>query len=311
MARLYVGVTDYDWYEHLHSIDNIEEVNFWQPSGSRGFSVLGIGELFLFKLHAPRNAIVGGGFFARHTTLPVHLAWQFFGKSNGAVSEEQMIRRVLRYVPEVREASLVRRESHNVGCILLQQPFFFREDEWMPQPSDWAPNIVQGRSYDLGEVTGAGLLQAVSERLRGVAIRMAEEASGRYGSPSLVRHRLGQGSFRAAVTDAYSRQCAVTGDRVLYVLNAAHIRPYAMGGEHSVDNGLLLRSDLHTLFDRGYLTVTREHRLQVSRRLREEFSNGKEYYALDGRPLLVPQDAWDVPDGELLEWHRREVFDAA
>jgi len=68
----------------------------------------------------------------------------------------------------------------------------------------------------------------------------------------------------------------VTGERVLPVLEAAHIRPYFRRRlKHRVDNGLLLRSDLHTLFDRGYITVTKEYRVEVSNRLKSEFQNGK------------------------------------
>ncbi|MEV4473927.1 HNH endonuclease signature motif containing protein [Nonomuraea sp. NPDC049504] len=59
----------------------------------------------------------------------------------------------------------------------------------------------------------------------------------------------------AVVLHAYERRCAISGDRIRPVLQAAHIRPVAVGGEHRLDNGLLLRSDVHTLFDRGYLAV--------------------------------------------------------
>ena len=94
------------------------------------------------------------------------------------------------------------------------------------------------------------------------------------GSPeqheALFVCRLGQGAFRIVVTDTYDRRCALTGERTLPVLEAAHIKPYSSGGAHDITNGLLLRSDLHTLFDRGYLTVTPEYRLEVSRRIREE-----------------------------------------
>ena len=311
MARLFVAVTDYDWYRQLRQVPGLDEVNFWQPSGRRGFGAVGIGEMFLFKLHAPHNAIVGGGFFARHTTLPLHLAWEFFGLKNGADTEDEMMARVSRYVDSLKGASMLQQSTHSIGCVLLEQPFFFPEAAWIPQPADWARNIVQGRGYDLSEATGQSLLNAVQERLAGEPAALLDEATGRFGAPTLVRHRLGQGSFRAAVTDAYRRQCAVTGDRVLYVLDAAHIRPFAQGGEHSVNNGLLLRSDLHTLFDRGYLAVDPQHRVQVSRRLREEFDNGREYYALEGRSLLLPAARSDLPDSDLLAWHRREVFVAA
>jgi putative restriction endonuclease len=53
------------------------------PSGSRQFKLLEPGEPFLFKLHSPRNFIVGGGFFVRHTALPCSLAWSAFGVKNG------------------------------------------------------------------------------------------------------------------------------------------------------------------------------------------------------------------------------------
>jgi putative restriction endonuclease len=66
------------------------------------------------------------------------------------------------------------------------------------------------------------------------------------------------------------RRCAITGEKALPVLQAAHIRPVTKEGFHRVDNGLLLHSDLHALFDQGYLTVTPDHRVRVSRRLKAD-----------------------------------------
>lgn len=102
------------------------------------------------------------------------------------------------------------------------------------------------------------------------------------------------------VTDTYQRWCAVTSEKALPVLQAAHIRPYAEGGEHQMDNGLLLRSDLHILFDRGYITVTPEYRLEVSRRLRTDFDNGEEYLARHGQAIWVPGRAELRPNRETL-----------
>lgn len=83
---------------------------------------------------------------------------------------------------------------------------------------------------------------------------MNSSAEGmRYGAEYLMRARLGQGAFRVMVSDAYQRRCAVTGERTLPFLEAAHIRPYTEEGPRVISNGLLLRSDLHTLFDRGYM----------------------------------------------------------
>lgn len=132
----------------------------------------------------------------------------------------------------------------------------------------------------------------------------------RYGRP-VITPRLGQGAFRVTVTDAYGRACAVTTEHSLPALEAAHIKPFALNGPHATTNGLLLRSDLHRLFDRGYLTVTPDYKLNVSPRLRDHFSNGHSYYPLDGHDLRkLPTSAGDRPDPEFLRWHNENVFRA-
>ena len=110
------------------------------------------------------------------------------------------------------------------------------------------------------------------------------------------------------VTDAYARRCAITGERTLPVLEAAHIKPYVSGGPHQPENGLLLRSDLHRLFDQGYVTVD-AHALKVivSSRIREEFENGRDYYELQGRAIRLPRDAANLPSREYLAFHN-EMF---
>ena len=308
--KAYVGITDYDWYEFLASRPELEEVNFWQPGGSRLFRALEPGGLFLFKLHAPRRSVVGGGFFAHATKLPVSLAWEAFGEANGAQSLGGMRARIEQY----RRAPAQPHEDYTIGCILLEQPFFLPQGSWIPSPPDWHPNIVQGKAYELHEEPGRSLWHQVEEaiRVRGPEqpwpAEWREPDSGRYGEPTLVRPRLGQGSFRILVTDAYERRCAVTAERVLPVLEAAHIRAYARGGEHRVDNGLLLRSDLHTLFDRGYVTVTPELHLEVSRRIREDFENGRHYYALHGHKVRVPAQPDEQPAHGFLRWHNEQAF---
>ncbi len=123
-----------------------------------------------------------------------------------------------------------------------------------------------------------------------------------------VRQRLGQGAFRVLVTDVYERRCAVTGEKALPVLQAAHIRPVTREGPHRVDNGLLLRSDIHTLFDQGYVTVTPEHRVRVSQRLKADFDNGGPYYPLAGQRIWLPGRVDDYPSREFLEWHADMVY---
>ena len=102
------------------------------------------------------------------------------------------------------------------------------------------------------------------------------------------------------VTDIYGRRCAVTQERTLPALEAAHICPYGDGGAHVAQNGLLLRRDIHSLFDAGYVTITRDLKFEVSRRIREEFDNGKHYYTLHGFKIDAPSDVGNPPDPDAL-----------
>lgn len=310
--RFYVGVTDYDWFFIHASKHGVEEVNFWKPSESAAFKVLPVGGIFLFKLHSPRNFIVGGGFFTQFLQIPLSLAWEAFGESNGAQTLSEMRKRISKY----RRVPIPLTDDPTIGCVILAEPFFFSQPEWIPMPGDFKLNTVVGKTYDSEEGSGHRLWHAVNERL--VRIReqaptpgpaLAAAAAARYGNATLVMPRLGQGAFRVLVTDAYERRCAITNERTLPVLEAAHIRPYAQGGTHELSNGLLLRSDLHTLFDRGYMTVDpKEQRIVVSRRIREEFENGRDYYELHGRNLRLPTNPVAVPSRESLRFHAENVF---
>ncbi len=272
--RAYVAVTDPDWFRFLRALPGVDEVNFWQPGGERGFSALDVGQPFLFKLHYPEHFIVGGGFLRHTTILPCSLAWDAFGAKNGAPSFPEMRRRIERY----RRVPADPRAEYRIGCIILADPFFFEDRDWIRPPEDFARTIVQGKTYDLTTPVGQALWESVMAKLRARTFEVAEPAPAMFGTPILVRPRLGQGTFRVLVTDTYQRRCAVTGEKALPVLEAAHIKPVAAGGVHRVDNGLLLRSDVHTLFDRGYVTVTPDRRFLVSRRLRTDYDNGEHYY---------------------------------
>jgi len=94
--NLIIAVTDDDWFEMLRQPPGRAEVNFWAPSGV-GFQALEPGELFLFKLHSPRNYIVGGGIFAYANVMPCSLAWAAFGEANGAGSSQEMRTRIAKY----------------------------------------------------------------------------------------------------------------------------------------------------------------------------------------------------------------------
>ena len=69
-----------------------------------------------------------------------------------------------------------------------------------------------------------------------------------------------------------------------------------------------MRRDVHSLFDAGYVTVTKDHRFEVSRRIREEFENGRHYYALHGASITLPGKIDFQPDATALSWHNEHRY---
>jgi hypothetical protein len=77
-----------------------------------------------------------------------------------------------------------------------------------------------------------------------------------YTTQMSIRIRRGQNKYRKALLRIYENKCAVTGCTALPLLDAAHINPYAEGGEYETCNGIILRTDIHTLFDEGLLMIS-------------------------------------------------------
>ncbi len=220
------------------------------------------------------------------------------------------------YTRDSRKNSIQRvRQPGTDWRIIILEPVFFPPDMWIKQPSNWPVRTQSTKTYDLKHGEGRRVWEECLERAN--KLRMEKELtqagaiaepSPRYGEEQIVESRLGQGSFRLAVTDAYNRGCAFTGEHSLPALDAAHIKPYAKRGPHLVTNGLLLRADIHRLFEKGYVTVTTKMRIEISPRLREEYQNGRSYYPLHGRELQPPGKTSDYPGKSFLTWHNENVF---
>ena len=316
----YVAPTDPGWYNHLSRKRFWDEVNFWRPSAYYGFKGAP-GSPFLFKLKAPHNAIAGFGLVARFSRLPDWLAWESFGEANGAASLVEMEQRLteIRIRNQFRDAGPV----PQIGCILLSTAVFYPRELWIPQPTDWPVRNQREKRYDLTRGEGLRIWRECEQRVMALRaeigrtadaqsneLMVAEEAVKRFGKPQLVVPRLGQGAFRIAVTDAYGRACAVTGEHSLPALEAAHIKPYGQDGPHAIANGLLLRADLHRLFDQGYVTVTPKRRLEISPHLRIDYENGRSYYPHHGKEITPPDDPACQPGPEFLRWHNENVYRA-
>lgn len=111
-----------------------------------------------------------------------------------------------------------------------------------------------------------------------------------------------QAAFRLKVLDAYGGKCCVSGTAVARALQAAHIRPQLGGATNHVTNGVLLRADLHLLFDANLIGIDHDYRLVVSRQL-----SGTEYAKFAGQRISLPVEKDKQPSARALAWHKARI----
>ena len=121
----------------------------------------------------------------------------------------------------------------------------------------------------------------------------------------LVTKRRGQSQFRTMLLDAYGNRCAVTRANEPIVLEAAHIQPYSGPESNVAGNGLLLKSDIHKLFDNGKLVIQSDFTAMLAPSLQ----NGP-YAIHDGQRILIPERQAFRPNPSLLEEHMELAMNA-
>jgi putative restriction endonuclease len=124
---------------------------------------------------------------------------------------------------------------------------------------------------------------------------------GRQAVVDTIIKRRGHPGFRQALLDAYEYRCAITNFTAVDALEAAYIVPFRGKSTHHASNGLLLRADVHTLFDLGKIAIdTKTMSVVICDDLLET-----SYRILAGRPLRYPRDESQRPSPEALDLHRR------
>jgi putative restriction endonuclease len=321
--KFYVGNTDLSWFRYLRDLDPPpEDINFWKPSDAN-FKAVPFGAPFMLKLKSPVNKIAGVGFFAGYTRLPLSLAWETFGNRNGCETFDQLKKLITAYRASMGHKPVLDPE---IGCIALTSPIFFHESEYIDAPSNWANSIVSGKVYDDREPIGEGIWAQVAVRLNNRIPRQAMQDEATIASPMMTAEeepalwsgysgfaqtkiRIGQGAFRLMVTNAYDRRCAVTGEGLVTVLDAAHIQDFSQQGPNLESNGLLLRKDIHKLFDEGIMTITPSHHIEISNEIRHQYEHSSEYIKFHGQPLhQLPKALHHHPAKKYLSWHNENRF---
>jgi putative restriction endonuclease len=297
-----IANTDLDWFEVLSEEPPTPEINFWTPT-PWNISGLEQGDRFYFLLKAPYRKIGGYGHFRSYENMSAREAWNRFGKGNGVSNLAELIARTSKYASR-HSTTFVPTVNPEIGCIILDRPVFFDENEFF-RPEEYGksfPRQVVKLKYfdeDFDEVSVGEVELPVTSPKR---FEVVDDQDTDYKSRR-VRDRVGQAAFRQRVLAAYGYTCCVTRVNTVEALEAAHIQPYVNRESNHIQNGLALRADLHKPFDAGLITVDDDYHLVTSNRLQS-----KEYAAYHGRELTVPDEDSRKPSREALEVHRVIVF---
>ncbi|MEZ5880060.1 MAG: HNH endonuclease [Nitratireductor sp.] len=170
----------------------------------------------------------------------------------------------------------------------------------------WSPSdVTQLISYWLQGLPA----QAISKKLEGKSRNAVLSKAKRIGIYNTkVRSitapaRVGQAQFRREVLSAYANRCAVTGSEQIEILEAAHIVPHSVGKDNDLNNGICLRSDIHSLFDCGLLSISENYTILIAHSVTDEY-----YTGLADLPLSMPVSAYNKPNPTSIAWHRQNVF---
>lgn len=208
--------------------------------------------------------------------------YRFNDKSSGGyiIVVAQVNRVLVIYEPGTpsRRRFEVRRETFTIDV----QDLLTNLASWKPRDFDWSKSIAIAAIHEDDNTSPPDEVQQRA-----------------------IKIRRGQGKFRDSLLRAYRETCAISGCKIVELLEAAHIRPHAEKPNYALTNGLLLRADLHTLFDLGMLALNAELRVELAPHLLSS-----EYRKLEGKRLQHPLLSSEMPDREALE-RRYQDFSAA
>jgi putative restriction endonuclease len=167
--KLWLAVTQDQWFKFVASKNLGGEINFWKPS-CRRFLCLKAGEPFLFKMHDPDARIAGIAKFVRYEVMPTNEAWRIYGERNG-YRDEYEFRSAVSHLQENFGGG-----GSSVGCIILDSFLKFPAGASLnAYDFGWNKNIVVGRTYTDDE---EGLLSGIQQILPKGYLASAQAAAG-------------------------------------------------------------------------------------------------------------------------------------
>lgn len=253
---------------------------------------------------AEHTYIVGGGFYFRTSKFKPQEAWSLYGVRTGAISYETFLDEVKRHDGH---------EKSTLPCVILDSVFLFDDNVKFFLPDELRDNFQDRRCYHLSKEDPLALYLNKFVLLRRTSFlnKFGDSWQGVYKAASERNERAYLPAFNARVFAAYNNKCAITGTKATPVLKAINIQPFYDFTFQGAQNGILLRSDISQLFEKGYLTAYYENDTTIKVKLSKcsKIAWTKDYMQYDGAVLSTPKLKSLWPKKEFLEWHQHNCFE--
>ena len=291
-----IAPTDLNWFQQLRTEGlKGKVINFWTPT-PWNISRLQKGNKLFFMLKSPIRKIGGYGKFVEYKNMKASEAWKFYGRDNGVEDLTKLIARTSEYASKHSKNPIL--PNPEIGCILLDEPVFFDNDNFVSDKSlgvNFPNQVVKIKYFDEKEKIV----------IKKTDIKVHSNFDLVDSSKSKIKQltqkeRKGQASFRKNILHIYNGACAVTGIKQKEVLEAAHIQTYINEESNHIQNGICLRVDIHKLFDNGLLSFDSNYRVVISSLLETTA-----YKKIKGKKIKLPKNKLHYPSDEALSYHNK------
>ncbi len=272
-------------------------VNFWTPT-PWNIKQLNKGSRLYFMLKAPIRQIGGFGEFIEYRDLTPEQAWNQFGYRNGRTSKHEFINSIQNYIDKNSKKSgsqPIDINTYEIGCIILDNCEFWNNAIFINPADhniDFATQVVKIKYFDQYDP----FMQSQEERDNFNLINEPRE-----NKPTVTNSRERQSEFKGRILKAYHSRCCISGETISELLEAAHVQEYRNTSSNHVQNGLLLRIDIHRLYDNHLLFIDSNYIIHVS-----NLVTSQQYRQLHGQTITLPDLDYSWPSKEALELRRNE-----
>jgi len=294
-----LGSTSPEWLD-FHQQYNLQIANFWQPT-PRNPRNIRFGDRWYF---CRRNAgqIDGYGTFIAWRSMRIIDAWNMYAQGNG-------VENLANFIDAVNQASANNdhTEESIIGCIELQDLAYFQDPVIIQHANIRPLNSSFRYILETDPIEDFFIAENRDWEAPDIPFNPCDLNEARPFEMRNIRIRRNQANFRNALLAVYGANCAISGPQPKEVLDAAHIQPYVNASSNHRENGLLLRADLHRLFDRGVMTIDEE---LIVRFCDAFIDQNCSYKPFNGNRLVFSDDD-DIatrPSQAALEYHRTQRF---